>query len=685
MARLGFGKKLYMGSLGTIVMTIFIMAAVNFYQTKTRFLESGEAGIRNVSDVLLKTIEVQHGLQKDKMESDMGMLMSESNSKGKVMLVPSRTLDLEAVDMAGSGRVSMQIPKLAFGVSFASGEYDIVDKVGAFSSSEICIHQIWENKLVKVSTSLGSDRENRPIGTYYDTTSNAFKAVAGDTPYECLAGAGRNRVVNRFIPFREAMDDEVAGAYGVSSPILTPKLEELVKQVQVNGQGYSFICDKAGEILVHADGAYVGGNISQFQGGAALLEVQSGMVSYQDQGRSYSAYVNYFGPWDLYFVVAVSREELMAGINGQILTSAGTSGILALALGGLIIGLLNRQIMKSMTGMAGLAREVAGGNFRHSFEYQARDAIQDTVTSMNDMVGDLAAMIRDLNQGVDTLSTASGELDQISDDMGGGSETAVMRVNTVASSAEEMSANMDSVAAAMEQAATNVEQVAVSTQDMQAGLAQVAQNSGKTRSITGKAVEQAGLASQGVEKLGRAAEEINKVTDTIAHISSQTDLLALNATIEAARAGQAGKGFAVVAGEIKELSAQTAEATEDIGRNIQAIQAQIQGAVTQIQEISDIIGEIDRYVTESDKAIEAQSDTTRIMADNINEISSGIMAVNENVAQSSQVSSQVADDIGEVLEISRGIHSLSGRVKERAAVLGEVMARLREMTQKFKL
>ncbi|MCP4718599.1 MAG: hypothetical protein GY860_04000, partial [Desulfobacteraceae bacterium] len=53
MGNIGFGKKLYISSLGIILLTIFIIAIVNFYQTKKSFLSKGKAGIQNVSDVLL--------------------------------------------------------------------------------------------------------------------------------------------------------------------------------------------------------------------------------------------------------------------------------------------------------------------------------------------------------------------------------------------------------------------------------------------------------------------------------------------------------------------------------------------------------------------------------------------------------------------------------------------------------
>lgn len=685
MRNIGFGKKLYISSLGTIVLTIFIIASVNFYQTKNTFLSKGKAGIQNVSDVLLTTIETQYRSQKNKMDSDLGMLITEGESAGKIMLVESRTLEMDTVDIHSGDTSRMTLPKLIFGLKFVTGDYEIVDKVGKFSSSQIAVYQKYQDKLIKVSTNRVDEDDTRPVGTFFSESDAAFKSIAAQTPYLFLAGKGREKTLQLLSPFKDAMEDKVVGAYSISSGILTKDLEGLIKKVNVSGNGYSFVSDHSGNILIHPDPAYSQLNINTFTGGGEILKAKNGFISYGHDGQTYYGYVNYFKPWDLYFTVAVSEAELMAGVNTQILTSVAISAAIALLLGALVMGGMNRQLMHNMNGMASLAQAVAKGNFRHSFTYSAKDAIHDTVESMNEMTNGLAQIIKELNTGVDTLSTSSEELNRISDQMSTGAQTSVSKVNTVASAAEEMSVNMDSVAAAMEQASTNVEIVAEGAGQMSDSIETVAQNSIHTREITNKAVKKAEQTSDRVRQLGKAAEKIDQVTDTINNISSQTNLLALNATIEAARAGAAGKGFAIVATEIKELAGQTAGATEDIAKNIKEIQEQIIGAVDEIQDISTIIHKIDSFVNEAASAIETQSETTTEISKNISQVSLGIQEVNINISQSSAVSSQVAGEISDVLTASEQINSFSSDVKGKAATLNDVMLQLRTMTSKFQI
>jgi methyl-accepting chemotaxis protein len=117
----------------------------------------------------------------------------------------------------------------------------------------------------------------------------------------------------------------------------------------------------------------------------------------------------------------------------------------------------------------------------------------------------------------------------------------------------------------------------------------------------------------------------------ITSIAEQTNLLALNATIEAARAGEAGKGFAVVANEVKELAQQTAQATEDISKRIQAIQNDTTGAVEAIEQISSVIGQINDFQNTIASAVEEQHATTSEMARNVSEAATGSSEIAANI------------------------------------------------------
>jgi methyl-accepting chemotaxis protein len=258
----------------------------------------------------------------------------------------------------------------------------------------------------------------------------------------------------------------------------------------------------------------------------------------------------------------------------------------------------------------------------------------------------LKAAFASVGQKAQTLASASEELTSVSQQMG--------------RSASETSSQATVVSAASEQVSASVATVASSAEEMNASIREIARNATEAVRIAGTAVKVAQDTTHTVGKLGESSVEIGKVIKVITSIAQQTNLLALNATIEAARAGEAGKGFAVVANEVKELARQTAGATEEISRKIEAIQTDTRGVVQAITQISEIIRQINDFQNTIASAVEEQSATTNEIARSASEASSGGSEIARNITSVSAAADQTARGAADTLASAQELAKLAG-------------------------
>lgn len=383
-----------------------------------------------------------------------------------------------------------------------------------------------------------------------------------------------------------------------------------------------------------------------------------------------------------------SQDEM-----GPTLAAAGRSALItmlvvsAIAIAfGISVGIfLTRAITGPVGKTAAFAETMANGDFTKTLSVKQSDEIGVMAASLNTMVNQLGAMVKEIVAGVNTLTGSASDLTTISTQLNAAAKETSAKSNTVAAAAEEMNANIQSVSAAMEQSSSNVGMVASSTEEMTATVNEIAKNAEKARAITESAVQQSQLTSEKMASLGESANKIGRVTETITEISEQTNLLALNATIEAARAGEAGKGFAVVANEIKELAKQTAMATVDIKNQITDMQSTTTSTITDIEKISKIIEEINEMINTIATAVEEQSAATAEIAGNITQASQGIAEVNENVAQSTTVITDITREIADISTQSTQVEASSNQVQRSAAALSELSTQLKALVNRFKV
>ena len=254
---------------------------------------------------------------------------------------------------------------------------------------------------------------------------------------------------------------------------------------------------------------------------------------------------------------------------------------------------------------------------------------------------------------VDTVSSASNEL-----------EASAGTLTTTASRAQDLSTE---VASASQEASANVQAVASATEELSSSVSEIARQVQESARIASEAVGQASRTNDRVGELSKAAARIGDVVELISTIAGQTNLLALNATIEAARAGEAGRGFAVVASEVKALAEQTAKATGEIALQVSGIQAATEEPVGSVKEISGTIERLSEISSTVAAAVEQQGAATQEISRNVQQAAHGTQRVSTNIGDVQRGASETGSASSQVLSAARSLSSDSNRLKQEVA------------------
>ena len=163
--------------------------------------------------------------------------------------------------------------------------------------------------------------------------------------------------------------------------------------------------------------------------------------------------------------------------------------------------------------------------------------------------------------------------------------------------------------------------------------------------------------TEDMKDLENTSTQIKNIVSIVNSIAEQTNLLALNASIEAARAGEHGLGFAVVADEVRKLAEETKSSVANVTSLINHTSEQIVMNASSMQGVEKHLTEVREQMKNTETSfgqIDESLDNTQTSNQNIQDDLEGFDKLILNIAQSSTIISQSADNLNQMIEEIKG-------------------------------
>ncbi|NKD55734.1 MULTISPECIES: methyl-accepting chemotaxis protein [unclassified Haematospirillum] len=363
--------------------------------------------------------------------------------------------------------------------------------------------------------------------------------------------------------------------------------------------------------------------------------------------------------------------------------SAIFSGVVIIILSNLILVVILfaiiRQITRPLVDIAAVIDELAADRLDVEVPHKERT---DEIGSIAGAVGTFQQNMkrnRELEREAEEAREQRRQRTALREKLTAAFDTAVSSMlRTLSGSAEEVFGSSDTLQQAAdrtrdesqavnhsaEQASLDIEAVATAAEELGASIGEISRQVEDSTHITADAVRGIEGAAKTMGILSEATGRIGEIVNLITDIASQTNLLALNATIEAARAGEAGKGFAVVANEVKSLANQTTRATDEIARQITAVQKASGDVSSAIRQAVGTIHSVDAVVANIASAVEEQGAATREIARAVGGVAAGNRSIVDRIGEVSTAAAKTGDMSSSMYRVAEGLKSETENLRD---------------------
>ncbi|MDS1029645.1 methyl-accepting chemotaxis protein [Bacillota bacterium LX-D] len=466
-------------------------------------------------------------------------------------------------------------------------------------------------------------------------------------------------------------------------------LKSYVEKIKVGQKGYAF--------LVTGDGYYLGYKDSKKDlkvkiseekdkiisevGKKILAGKTSNLVKDNHQGKKILAFAP-IGETNLKIVLVFYQDEINKDIRSSLVQNILTL-LVSLAIFIVIVYMLiNKKVGKPLQSLAQQAKRIAGGDLRDNDELRqyhgSNDEIGILCNSFEEMSTKFRSLIEEIRKTGLTLVTSSKDISTAIEYSSQNFEQITQTVNELATGASDQSNSaqdgnqklmdvLDNLARINENVKTT-ENLASKTKGIALQGNEIISNQ---KSIMQQSKESMINTTNTVKDLAAFSQEIGNIVNVIKGIADQTNLLALNAAIEAARAGEQGKGFAVVSEEVRKLSEQSSNATQQINGLIKEVQSRINVIVINIEQNNEIAL---KQETNTEQTVTAFNQ----ILESIEKVNDHIVDFTEKINDLTNHSKDVGHKIETIATISEesaaGTEEVAASVQEQNATMQEILS-----------
>jgi methyl-accepting chemotaxis protein len=251
--------------------------------------------------------------------------------------------------------------------------------------------------------------------------------------------------------------------------------------------------------------------------------------------------------------------------------------VIAVLLAILFSTVIHRSITNPLQEFMRIIERVGQGDLTHAAPIARQDEIGDLGKSLGVMVNGLKDVAAQTRLVGESLNTATAEI------LASTQQQAAATAEQAAA-VQQANATMTEISQSGAQISERARQVATAAEATSSASASGLQSVRNTTQIMESIREQAEAVATNVISLSEKTQAIGEIITTVNDIAEQSHLLALNAAIQAAVAGEQGRSFSVVANEMKNLAAQSKQATVQVRGILGDIQKGITTSVMLTEE-----------------------------------------------------------------------------------------------------